>query len=191
MNWYKKAQYNAFHGTTCNIKAFNLDNIGKGNDQEGPGIYFTSSPEDASSYSLDIGGRVYPVCLNFNKVVPLEGQINENEIKLLILHSLGIDAIDDLYNLDTDIFWDNPLSNWGENPISAFNDAVDSIINYSSSPHDAFMQVWYDFYKNNSKDYLLEMQQLGYDGVIIPKQDGIYHYIVFNPEIISSFYSKK
>ena len=194
MNWYKQSQENrivAYHGTSGDFEIFDTAFSGQGTDQEGPGIYFSSNPDDASAYADGQGAKVFPVYLNFKKTVPLEGNVNQEEIKYLILKSLNLNSEDDLYNMDEDVFYNSLLSNWAENPTDAFYQLFSSIVSNAKSPHDAFQTAWYELYRDNPNDYLRLMTGLGYDGVIVPKQGDAIHYIVFNSNIIQPMYSKE
>jgi hypothetical protein len=44
------------HGSSGRIDRFTLDFVGVGNDEQGPGLYFTDSPETAEGYALRHGG---------------------------------------------------------------------------------------------------------------------------------------
>ena len=44
-----------FHGSAADIDAFHLDFVGTGNDEQGPGLYFTDSDETARHYALRAG----------------------------------------------------------------------------------------------------------------------------------------
>lgn len=178
--------YIAYHGTKdINLSTFDISFSGKGHDQEGPGIYFTSDENDARSYmhGKDSQGKVLKVKLNLNKVVSLRGNVNREEVRNLILWSLGITNEEELDNVSEEKFYESNLSNYGEDIYSAFSNGFNSIIRYNKGAHDCFMTVWYEFYRNDPVEYLRGMVKLGYDGVIIPK-DGLYHYVVFNPNII-------
>ena len=174
--------YVAYHGTKDkSLSLFDISFSGKGHDQEGPGVYFTSSEDDARGYGSQ--GKVLKVRLNLNKVVPLKGKANSEEVKKLILWSLGITSEEELENVSDEKFYESNLSNFGEDIYSGFRDCLNSVIKYSKSPHDCFMTVWYELYRNVPTDYLKNMVKLGYDGVIVPKV-GCYHYVVFNTNAI-------
>ena len=178
--------YIAYHGTkNANLSTFDTSFSGKGHDQEGPGIYFSSDETDASGYTNHNGikGKVLRVKLTLNKVVPLKGNINKTDVKNLMLWSLGINDENELYDLSEEKLYESNLSNYGEDAYSAFYSGFDSIIRFSKSPHDCFMSVWYEFYRDSPVEYLNGMVKLGYDGVIIPKT-GCYHYVVFNAKSI-------
>ena len=161
-----------FHGSPDAIKQFDYTYIGKGHDQEGPGFYFTSSEEDAKGY----GGQTVKAELKLDKVVPLEGEVPAKEIEAILGQAPELKEA---------------LSDWGEDYEAgvnsmAFREALNAILQYSTSPHDAFQQVWIDFYARTGHDdqYLKNMTALGYDGVIVPKRNGVVHAVVFSPENI-------
>lgn len=168
-----------YHGSPTKISKFTTEFLGEGHDQEGPGIYFTTSESDAGSY----GSYIHKAKLKPRKFVPNRGKINRKQIEKLILRAAGAENLMDLQKMDMDKFYDSALSNFDENPLRAFQDAVDNVIKYSVSPHDAFQNVWITHYRYNPQAYLKNMVDLGYDGVKIQKE-GLDHYIIFNPEII-------
>lgn len=169
----------AYHGSPTKIARFTTEFLGEGHDQEGPGIYFTTSQSDAANY----GGHIHKVLLKPRKLVPNKGRINRKQIEKLILHAAGVENFLDLRKIDKDRFYDSALSNFDENPLKAFQDAVNGVMTYSLSPHDAFQNVWITHYRYKPQAYLKKMVELGYDGVKI-KKDGLDHYIIFNPDII-------
>lgn len=169
----------AYHGSPQRINSFSTDFLGGGTDQEGPGIYFTTSIEDAGGY----GSNIHTVILRPRKLVPLKGKVKINEIKKLILASANLTNEKQLASMDIDAYHDTPLSDWGESPTEAFRNAVNNIIEYSTSPHDTFQNIWISFYRYQPQKYLQQMVELGYDGVKVPRT-GLDHYIIFNPNII-------
>lgn len=156
-----------YHGSPKAFEKFDYKYLGtgKGWDQEGPGFYFTNSDKDVAHY----GSNVYKVKLKLRKVVPLKGRTKRKEVETMLR------AAPDL--ADT-------LTNWDENPVRAFRMAVEAIMR-DENPHQAFQTVWYDFYRNDSAQYLKNMVDLlGYDGVVVPRTEGVIHVIVFSPDAI-------
>ena len=191
MNWYKLAQtIRSYHGTMTSNIEWNILGAGQGFSQEGPGIYFTNDIDDAMSYAVLKPGEgtstIFIVDLNLNKVVKMNGKIPQKEIKQLLLWSMGINSEKDILKMEIEKFYESSMSNWGEKPYSAFIKAFNDIINYSKNPNDAFQQVWIDHYRYKPIDYLQNMIKLGYDGIIIPRTNGVIHYIVFNPSVINT-----
>lgn len=169
----------AYHGGSSKISKFTIDFLGEGHDQEGPGIYFTTNPSDAAGY----GSHIHKVLLKPRKLVPNTGRTNRRQVEKLILSAAGVKNMSELQKIDMDKFYDSSLSNFDENPLKAFQDAVETVMRYSLSPHDAFQNVWITHYRYNPQNYLNEMVKLGYDGVKV-KKEGFDHYIIFNPDII-------
>ena len=178
----KSEKVEAYHGTPASFSKFDIGKSGDGYDQEGPGLYFSNDKDDAAKYMEK--GKLFHVYLNFNKTVPLEGEVNVEEIKKLILWTMDLENEEQLENVDMDKFYESSLSDYGEDSFSAFIEAVNNILEYTNGPHDAFQQIWIDYYRYNPTKYLNNMIKLGYDGVIIPKEEGRVHYVVFNTNII-------
>lgn len=156
-----------YHGSHQPIDQFQYTFLGsgKGYNQEGPGFYFTSDESDAKIY----GHNLFHAKIHLNKPVPLKGKPKRREIEVMIKNAPDLE--------DT-------LTNWDENPNLAFRKAV-AAISDQPNPHQAFQSVWYDFYRGHEQDYLKNMVGLlGYDGVVVPRANGIQHIIVFDPSLI-------
>ena len=151
----------AYHGTNATFSQFDPEFTGKGNDQNGPGFYFTLDPQEARFY----GDIIMEVDLNLRKLVPLDGALQWSELETILK------AAPDL---------EETLTDWGETTPKAFKTALESVIKYATGPKDAFEQIWYDFYRRHPAEWLSQMVKLGYDGVQIGN-----HVIVFNPDSIN------
>lgn len=167
-----------YHGTNKDISKFVDDFVGGKDayDQNGPGIYFTSSKKNASSYGLN----VHTVELNPKKLISTKDgkSISNKEAAFLIKNAPD---------------WKATVENWHENYMVGLKMAIRDIIQYNDNPQEQFLQIWIDFYKNNSVDYVRNMVKLGYDAVrvgplssMLADEDDIYHVIVLNPNIIKS-----
>lgn len=166
----KDAPITAYHGSPTQIAKFTDEFVGGKDalDQEGPGIYFTSSWKNARSY----GEYVYTVKLSPKKIVSNKEGKNASlkEIQWLIKQAPD---------------WESTAQNWDENPRIGFQKAAQDMIQYNETPHQQFLQVWIDFYRNNPVDYVRNMSKLGYDAVaiehlqsIIAQESDITHIIV-------------
>lgn len=165
-----------YHGSPIKINKFTDDFVGgkEAKDQEGPGIYFTSSQKNARSY----GGYLYEVKLTPKKLVSTKDGDNvpTKEIEWLIKQAPN---------------WKEIAQNWDENPNIALKTIIKDFIQYNDNPHQQFQQVWIDFYRDTPIDYVRNMTKLGYDAImindlssIISNEDSITHIIVLNPSII-------
>ena len=172
----KGSSYTVYHGSPTEIHNFVDDFVGgkDATDQEGPGIYFTSSPKNARSY----GGYLYTVKLSPKKIVSNQDGKSAplKEIEWLIKQAPN---------------WKETAQNWNENPNMGLKIAAKDFIQYNDNPHQQFLQVWIDFYRNNPVEYVRNMTKLGYDAVvinhlnsIITGEEDITHTIVLNPTII-------
>ena len=87
LNINEMAKFEVFHGSpVTNITAFKIGT--KGNDEQGPGIYFTSSLKNAEGYKD--GGKIYKAIIQIKKRVPLKGKTSRDIVTLLAKDSLGI-----------------------------------------------------------------------------------------------------
>ncbi len=158
-----------YHGSNHKINSFSDEFVGNGIDQEGPGIYFTSSENEAAGY----GEYLYRVDLNPNKLVSTKPGITpKKEIEFLMKKAPNLE--DTLYN-------------WGENKNQAYAAAFKAMTDSGESPHEVFQSIWYDFYRKNPIEYVRNMIKLRYDGVLVDKAyNNVKHLVVFNPDIISN-----
>jgi len=160
-----------YHGSTHQIKEFNLENVGREGaiDQEGPGIYLTSSPDDARHYGEHI--HVVQVKIVKSRMMPDKRTINPQFIRGLITKAPDVD--------------DN-LTNYAENREVAIRTAVQQIMDAfgPNEYREAMEQVWYDHYRGQEREWLSRMRSVGWDGFLVPRSGGVVHLICFNPEIL-------
>ena len=168
--------YAMYHGSPTKITNFTDEFVGgkEAKDQEGPGIYFTSSAKQAGSY----GEYIYTVELSPKKLVSTQNgkAAPASQIEWLIKQAPD---------------WKDTVQNWHENPLQGIKLAVRDVIQYNDSPHQQFQQVWYDFFKYQPILYVRGMVKLGYDATtvihsesFITDDKNIKHTIVLNPSII-------
>lgn len=162
-------EYIAYHGSPYKIKKFMDEFVGseKATDQEGPGIYFTTSFDDAAGY----GEYVYKVKLSPRKLLDL------SEDKKIPKHILI-----KLIKMKSD--WEMNAQDWAENPDIGAKKAVEDAYDYNDNEKDVFLQIWIDFYRYQPLEFVRNMVKLGYDGILIPKEKGRAHIVVYNPAII-------
>ena len=162
-------KFKLYHGSDNKIDKFVIANefmIDETIMKEGPGIYLTTSFDDARQY----GKFIYEVEWKPKKLLSTK-------------KARGTEA--NLYWLSTFIKfspdWKDDAMNWNEDPIKGLRMAVESIIESYETPKERYEQVWYDFYRNDPALYCQKMANRGYDGFIIDRQEGVKHAIVFNP----------
>ena len=162
-----------YHGSDTKISSFVDDFVGGKNatDQEGPGIYFTTSKENAQRY----GENIYVATLMPRKLLS-EKPSGGSYAELLKLAKMAPE-------------WEDTAQNWDENPSVGIVKAVKDAIQYNENEKDRFLQIWIDFYRNNPRDYVKNCVKLGYDGIVVDREsmyidEPIKHYIVYNASII-------
>lgn len=164
-------EYYVFHGSPTKITKFMDDFVGgkEANDLEGPGIYFTTSKEEAGRY----GENIYSVKLT-PRVLFDQVPINKNKLRPYI-KKLAMMAED----------WEGSAQNWDENPIRGMQEFVEGCMNFNDNEKDCILQVWIDFYRYNPVEFVRNCVSLGIDGIIVNKDyENIKHIIVYNPSII-------
>lgn len=164
-------EYFAYHGSTSPITKFSDEFVGReeATDQEGPGIYFTTDPDDARGY----GEHVHAVKITPRKLVDETPHDDIPDDDLISLIKMAPD-------------WEMNAQNWDEDPESGLYQAVSDFREYNESEKELFQQVWYDFFRHNPREFVRGMVNLGYDGQLINRENGRQHIIVYNPEIITT-----
>lgn len=173
--------YTVYHGSSQSFDVFSYDFIGKGNDEKGPGFYFTSNKDDAKMY-----GNVGEFKITLDKLVSTKRKASINIIEKIIALSENCKTINELvekYENDEDLWWESNLSDYAEEPYSAIQVAID-LARSQPNEYKTFLDLWSGVYRYNNKKFLQTMVQLGYDGIIFNVQDNTTHYIVFNPNKI-------
>jgi len=160
-----------YHGSPDKITHWSTEFMGIGDDQEGAGIYFTSNYDDASGYSKN-KGYVYEVELHTTKWMSTKAKPKVIELKKLI------ELADD---------YETTLGNWGnEDPAKDMRDCLNDYLQYNKTMFEAVKSVCNDFYRYDSAGYCNAIMYIGYGGVIVPKNLGVFHAIVWNPKIIKN-----
>jgi len=167
----KGGSITVYHGSPTQIAKFTDDFVGgkEAVDQEGPGIYFTSSKEEANGY----GEFVYTATITPRLLLD-KTPTNPKKLRPLVT-KMTMMAPE----------WEMHAQNYDENPKKGVNVFVDSALDYNDTEKDVAQQIWYDFYKNEPVDYVRNMVKMGIDGLCIPKEyNDVTHYIIYNPTII-------
>jgi hypothetical protein len=173
--YFESIEIEAFHGTPHEIQKFSDDFVGEGVDQEGPGIYFTTSEEDAYGYARksEGHGKVYKVRLSLNKLIKEKGKVKTSEIDSLIEWAPN---------------FEEKLMDWGHEDLPSNLKEFKASLNREQSvkgPKGVFLSIWYDLYRYAPQEYVRNMVLLGYDGLIVQKDFlSAKHIIVYNPKSI-------
>lgn len=159
-----------YHGSPHKITSFVNDFMEEGNHMYGPGIYFTSNPQEASTYA-EKDGYIYEVTLNFRKELASKGKVNLNVCKKLMLNAPDEEA------------W----TNWAEDKNTAINDALRTTAESSDNMLEALMIVWGDWYRGQHIAFVNQLIKLGYDGTLYPNinNSGNTFAVVYNPQSIN------
>jgi hypothetical protein len=164
-----------YHGTDHEIFKFSDEFVGGNNavDQEGPGIYFTSSFEEANIY----GKNIYKVTIKPRKLTDITNK-----------RVVSVATISNLIKISpsTNVNNEDSLSNWDINPVIALRKAVTSLIDYAENEKDLFQQIWFDFYRNYPIEFVRNMVKFGYDGQLIKNKYNTINIILYNPNSIIS-----
>ncbi len=165
-----------YHGTEVEFNEFSYKYMNSEHIQNGPGFYFTTNKSDAEMY----GNNVKEYYLNITK--PINAQnvsiwYNIEERKKL----------EKFIREYVDPVGDDMLSNWGDINTQSYDDILKDFIDLGLSSEDSDLNIiWeiaYESGKYNQEFFNKLRDYLGYDGVIINRND-ITHYIVFNADQI-------
>lgn len=151
-----------YHGTNHINNPFQYAYAGLGNCQEGPGFYLTNTENVAKGY----GKYILVVEAKYRKIVPQVGKPNTNQLTSLIKKAPDLKIT---------------LEDYDEDPRVALNQAIKIYTTYYKNPSDAFQNVWAGFYRDHPGQYLRNMVDMGYDGAIAKFNNGIIHFIAFDP----------
>jgi hypothetical protein len=172
LNEYVEDSFIAYHGSPNEFSKFTDEFVGgtDANDQEGSGIYFTTSEKNAAVY----GGHIYKVELSGRF---LSRQHPKDKVDVETLVSL----------IKMQDGWEGDAQNWAEDPEAGAYEAAHSAYEYNNDEAEIFQQIEADFYRDTSVKYVRNMTSLGYDGIITTAPRDYVdhnHIIVFNPNAI-------
>lgn len=173
--------FRAYHGTETKIEKFTDEFVGGKDaiDQNGPGIYFTSTHDEAMRYTSNEGGFIYSVRLESGKYLDSE----ERSAEYLSQYR------DDLVKLvKMAPEWEMNAYDWSQDPETGVEIMVDSAIEYNDNEKDVFLQIWIEAYRHKEVHFVRNMSKLGYSGIFVPADkanNNGNHIIVFNPATIT------
>lgn len=158
----------AYHGSNARINAFVTDFISgpKSNDSEGPGIYFTTSKEEAMQY----GSVLYTVKLSPRILLSSDNKRGVTRASIMKLIKMYPD-------------WKMDAYDWDENAYVGLKKSLDAIFDHDNAK-DIITQVYINHYNHKPKEYVSNATALGYDGIIVSTDWGSKMIIVYNPKII-------
>lgn len=171
-----------YHGTPNEFEFFDAGKLGQGADQYGPGFYFTDDYDTAAGYADGDGrygkpqqrGVVFECTLTIRKPIPGDKKLDRRIAEKLLLAAEGVSTRQELetkFEEDPDSYWDSPLSNWYEDPLTSFDALLESVMAYDNA-QQSMQTIWYDGYGANNKRYMEEAVKAGYDGVVLNNING-------------------
>lgn len=161
----------AYHGTKNKIDTFSDEFVGgkEATDQEGPGIYFTTKAEEALRYATP-NGFVYKVELTPRKTLS---------------DKMGFD-FDYLTGPITKLI--KMLPNW-KAIANSYDEGLEEFVymmtSMGQSEKEVFINLYYQYFRENAILFVRGMVKLGYDALYLPSKDGGAHIAVYNPNIIN------
>jgi len=164
-----KVAMQSWHGSLRPRRYWNLAHIGRGNDQYGPGWYFTSNEETAKVY-----GRYVHSCTIDLSEANAADQIGEaieyeDQIEKLIAESPGFQTN----------YYD-----WDDNPGRALRQATLGYCSSAENVYEALLMIHGDLYPESADLWSQKVSQIfGWDGAIIPVNNETF-LVVWNPAVI-------
>lgn len=165
----------AYHGSPTKIKKFRNMFVGgkEAKDQEGPGIYFTTSESDAIGYAggEGSGGYVYTVKLTFKNLLSnkVKSKNIDDEVKKLIKKAPN---------------WRRIAMGYGDDEDEGLESMLYKYVDMSRNDKEVFVSVFMDVYKNDPVTFVKNMVKLGYDGIYLPSKDGGANIVIYNQDSI-------
>lgn len=157
-----------YHGSDSDFDTFLTDFIGSAEavDQEGPGVYFTTSKEDALQY----GKYLYTAKLRPNRILTNNPKDTVSRKDMEKLITMAED-------------WQMSANDWNENIKIGLKLSLDAIMS-EDTPKDVITQVWYEYYRYKSLKFVKNAVSLGYDGISVKQPWNATHYIIYNSQIV-------
>lgn len=165
----------AYHGTPTEFNSFSDEFVGgkEATDQNGPGIYFTSSEGEAYGYSGE-KGKLYKVELKPRIIY--DDTPNKFTITPKIVRQLVTMANE----------WEDNAANYDYPADKGLNTFISSVFDYNDNDKDVLLQIWIDFYKYDGVNFVRNCVKLGIDGIMVNDEyRDTTHYIIYNPNIIN------
>ena len=158
MNWYKQANYIAYHGSPKDFQEFSYEFLGSHGTSEGFGFYFTSDKNIAEGYAE--GGMLKRVVLDINKPLSPDNLTISKQNLAVFLREL-------------DSSGDGYLSNWGETFYEGYNNVLKTAVEgeMSGATNDVDLISGIIQGSGGNAEFIngLLKKTLGYDGIIIKK----------------------
>jgi hypothetical protein len=164
-----------YHGSLRPRKTWDLSSLGQGNDQYGPGWYFTDNEKVAKSYADGPEGVLQKCDINVSNVCPNVGDTDRFRSRVARMMKAAPQAR-------------THLENWGENPREALNQALDLTLDSTEGPHDLIQQVWIDFYLDQEGVWAKNVLKLFRWSLALPDSSdtgGDQYAVVWDPSAIT------
>lgn len=188
-----------FHGSgnTSEIlsNGFSYDFVGLGNDQLGPGWYFTNNLKTAEGYTVrrlepemqKIGGEHSPGVLRV--YLRLQNPIETSDSSdrwVDQLPDLGLAAARRMILASPDIKDpEGPLIDWGDLDSEGFEVVLARAVKAYVGP--SYFNLANDFFRKDPAKFLRSLHDVtGYDGLVHRFSSGEVHYVAWFPETIKS-----
>lgn len=140
-----------YHGSTKPIMNFTSEFVGKGNDQMGPGIYFTSDRKE----SLNYGPSIAEVKLNWKKKLDPYADVDQKLLDFLL------DKIPD-WDAENDAFWGEPTADEAKRKLR------ETLVGGSNVWMLSQLQGSTMYYGGNPKALIDNVVAFGYSGFEVP-----------------------
>jgi len=193
-----------FHGTKLNFDSFeysymDTNRFNTGLDAYGPGFYFASEVQTAEGFAYPEGWiwELNSPSGNFiTESTPIR-QFSEDIYKSIIKSSSNVFTFYQDMGNDVDpggdYDYDSPLTDEQYENIggdSVIDYIYEEIISRSNSAIDFLHNIWSELYKDNSGDWVRNVNKSGIDGYVVNLQ-GEKYLVLYNSSIANSSIRKK
>ncbi len=171
---FKNLNLIAYHGSPTDFSGFSDEFVGgkEATDQNGPGVYFTSSEQEAYGYAGE-KGRVFNVELTPR--IMYGDKIGKLTITPAIVKKLVMMAED----------WKDNVVNYDYPYPKGLAQFLQSAFKYNDNDKDVLLQVWIDFYRYDGVGFVRNCVKLGIDGIMVGDEyRDTTHYVIYNPSIV-------
>jgi hypothetical protein len=158
-----------YHGSNRKFDKFEITKVADAIEQEGPGIYLTTSEDDAKRY----GKYLYTVKWTGNKTVSNKPMSEAQLRKYAYPKTLIRNATD----------WKETCQNFDEDYLKGYNMCVEQLYETSDSLKEFYLSIWGDFYRTEPEKFCYVMNvRAGIDGLVIDRGGGLIHVVAYNPK---------
>jgi len=173
LNESQEDSFVAFHGSEYDFPKFTDEFVGQVDNeaQEGSGIYFTTSIDNARMF----GENIYKV--------EISGRFTSRQNPT---SDVDVEKVIELIKLSQE--WEMSAQNWSEDPEQGAYISAESNIKYSKDEAQVFQKIEGEYFNGDPIEFVRAMSKIGYDGLITTAPSdfvGHKHIIMYNMDAVT------